>query len=132
MAVPDRTVPSDSEANPLAPPSYRDDDDDDAQSAIALDTTIPTRAKIKRNRRKCVCCGLKYVHKLRDRCESNRWYYFSCTLFCKALGIVTLIFVVWNGFKLIRWAITVSASSTIIQQTLNLINILCLACTHRP
>lgn len=33
--------------------------------------------------------------------------YSSCGLFWKAIGIVLLIFAVWNGFKLARWALTV-------------------------
>jgi hypothetical protein len=34
-------------------------------------------------------------------------WYSSCGLFWKAIGIVLLLFTLWNGFKLIKWAITV-------------------------
>ncbi|KLO19463.1 hypothetical protein SCHPADRAFT_843310 [Schizopora paradoxa] len=80
--------------NPLAPPSYRDDSDDDAESAIglttAIDTEIPMPRKTKRKKNCCMCCGL------------------NCALFCKALGIVVVIFTVWNLFKFARWMMTPS------------------------
>lgn len=34
----------------------------------------------------------------------------SCSLFCKALGIVIAAVVLWNAFKLLRWALAVRSS----------------------
>ncbi|KAI5121974.1 hypothetical protein M0805_002044 [Coniferiporia weirii] len=84
-----RAVPSESGVNSPAPPAYRDDEFD-SESAIGLDTSINVPHRQKRKRNCCMCCGL------------------NCTLFCKAFGIVVLLFVVWNGIKLIKWAITPS------------------------
>jgi len=57
------------------------DGDDDSESLAP--------AKHKRRRPGCcICCGL------------------DCTLFWKAFGIVLAGFVLWNSFKLIRWATT--------------------------
>jgi len=80
-------------ANPLAaPPAYRDEVDEENEIGLtgpALDTEIPAPTrKTKRERKCCVCCGL------------------NCGLFCKALGIVVLIFIAWNTIKLIKWAVT--------------------------
>lgn len=36
----------------------------------------------------------------------------SCTLFWKAFGIVLLGFTLWNGFKLIQWAMKVGVHPT--------------------
>jgi len=65
------------------------DDDDDVSM---LDTQIPGIVRPKRPKRKgcCVCCGL------------------NCSLFWKAFGIVLLLLTLWNGFKLIKWAVTPS------------------------
>ncbi|KAH8119636.1 hypothetical protein DFH11DRAFT_1566159 [Phellopilus nigrolimitatus] len=84
-----RTVPSKPDANPLAPPSYRDDDCD-TESAIGLDTSLSMPKRTKRKRNFCICCGI------------------NCSLFCKALGVVLLIFTIWNGIKLAKWALTPS------------------------
>lgn len=87
-------VPSEpgSQANPLAPPPYRDDDCD-RESAIVLDTTID-RPKRKRSLFKgcCVCCG------------------FNCGRFCLALGIVILGYLAWSLVKLTWWAVTPAPS----------------------
>ncbi|KAL5506912.1 hypothetical protein ACEPAH_6368 [Sanghuangporus vaninii] len=86
-----RKVPTEPTAtnDSLAPPAYRDDDCD-TESAIGLDTSISMPMRIRRKKSCCVCCGL------------------NCGLFCKALGIVILIFTIWNGFKLVRWLLTPS------------------------
>ncbi|KAF7361959.1 hypothetical protein MVEN_00540900 [Mycena venus] len=71
------------------PSAYRDvEGNEEAISLINTDITV-TRPKRKRAKC-CMCCGL------------------DCSLFWKAFGIVVGIFVVWNGFKLIKWALTPS------------------------
>ncbi|KAL5528044.1 hypothetical protein ACEPAF_7180 [Sanghuangporus sanghuang] len=71
----------------LAPPAYRDGDCD-TESAIGIDTSMSMPTLIRLKKSCCVCCG--------------------CGLFCKALGIVILIFTIWNGFTLVRWLLTPS------------------------
>ncbi|KAJ6586817.1 hypothetical protein DFH09DRAFT_235276 [Mycena vulgaris] len=75
------------------PPVYRDQQDIDGDDAEAI-SLINTEIRVSRPKRQrakcCVCCGL------------------NCGLFWKAFGIVVAIFAVWNGFKLIRWAVTAS------------------------
>ncbi|KAJ7346507.1 hypothetical protein DFH08DRAFT_914574 [Mycena albidolilacea] len=69
------------------PATYRDiEGNEEAISLINTDITV-TRPKRKRAKC-CMCCGL------------------DCGLFWKAFGIVVAIFAIWNGFKLVRWAMT--------------------------
>ncbi|KAJ7262285.1 hypothetical protein B0H12DRAFT_1201414 [Mycena haematopus] len=70
------------------PTTYRDIEGN--EEAISLiNTERVTRPKRKRAQC-CICCGI------------------NCGLFWKAFGIVVAIFLAWNAFKLIRWAITPS------------------------
>ncbi|ESK92964.1 hypothetical protein Moror_9037 [Moniliophthora roreri MCA 2997] len=71
-------------------PAYQDEPMRDGEEAVALlDTEIPTqRPKRKRQSGCCVCCGV------------------DLGLFCKALGIVTLLFMLYGAIKLIIWAVS--------------------------
>ncbi|KDQ53513.1 hypothetical protein JAAARDRAFT_209876 [Jaapia argillacea MUCL 33604] len=76
-----------------SPARYSDDDAEmgAASRVAALDTDIPgARQKRKRAKECCVCCGLR------------------CGLFWKAFGIVCLIFLLWNTFKITKYAMTPS------------------------
>ncbi|EJD03423.1 uncharacterized protein FOMMEDRAFT_168371 [Fomitiporia mediterranea MF3/22] len=86
-----RKVPTEPTANnnPLAPPAYRDDECD-SESTIGLDTSINMPTRTRRKKSCCVCCGM------------------NCGLFCKALGIVILIFTIWNTIKFAKWMMTPS------------------------
>ncbi|EPQ57512.1 hypothetical protein GLOTRDRAFT_99434 [Gloeophyllum trabeum ATCC 11539] len=68
-----------------SPPAY----DESVPAINQLDTDIPAaRPKRRRSKQFCMCCGL------------------NCGIFWKAFGIVLGIFVLWNGVKLIIWAMT--------------------------
>ncbi|TDL25982.1 hypothetical protein BD410DRAFT_783986 [Rickenella mellea] len=91
-----KQLPSESETAGTfpAPPSYRDepasDDDIGLTNGAYMDTEIPAvrRSKTRRPKSCCVCCGI------------------NCGLFWKAFGIVLLLVIIWNTFKLVRWAMT--------------------------
>ncbi|TFK44266.1 hypothetical protein BDQ12DRAFT_701788 [Crucibulum laeve] len=73
-----------------SPPAYRDavSPNDEAGMAL-LNTELPT-TNTRRTRKKgcCVCFGI------------------NCSLFCKALGIVTLLFTLYGAARLLWWAFT--------------------------
>ncbi|KAI0766866.1 hypothetical protein BD413DRAFT_480510 [Trametes elegans] len=62
-------------------------DEEAADGASLLDTTLPSgRPKRQRKRDCCVCCGMR------------------CGLFWKAFGIVLLLFLGWQAIRLTFWA----------------------------
>ncbi|KAF9264262.1 hypothetical protein L218DRAFT_926655 [Marasmius fiardii PR-910] len=72
------------------PPRYRDEpseDDEENATLLRLDTELPARRPRTRRIGCCTCCP-------------------NVGLFCKALGIVTLVFTVYGAFKLIVWAVS--------------------------
>ncbi|KAL0581869.1 hypothetical protein V5O48_000237 [Marasmius crinis-equi] len=78
------------------PPAYQDEPnerDEEGAGLLNVDTQLPTqRPKRKRPSNCCVCCGV------------------NIGLFCKALGIVTLLFTAYGAIKLIIWVVTPSPS----------------------
>lgn len=76
------------------PPSYADDPnarDEEGARLLGVDTELPSsRPRRKRQSTCCVCCGVNFG------------------LFCKALGIVTLLFTLYGAAKLIIWAVSPS------------------------
>lgn len=88
-------VPSDEEGRvALRDAPYRDDGDDGnrgGEERVGLLNTegeTPLKPKRKRQSTCCVCCGVNFG------------------LFCKALGIVTLLFTIYGAVKLIIWAVS--------------------------
>ncbi|KAL0059289.1 hypothetical protein AAF712_013977 [Marasmius tenuissimus] len=78
------------------PPSYADDPnvrDEEGARLLGVDTELPSsRPRRKRKGTCCVCCGV------------------DIGLFCKALGIVTLLFTIYGAVKLIIWAVSPDAT----------------------
>ncbi|KAJ7774135.1 hypothetical protein DFH07DRAFT_800493 [Mycena maculata] len=88
-----KQVPTEEEGRvALGSPSvYRDEPEvagGDVEAISLLNTNIPVTRPKRKRAKCCVCCGL------------------DCGLFWKAFGIVCALFVLWNTFKLIRWAVT--------------------------
>ncbi|KAF7984221.1 hypothetical protein HWV62_16022 [Athelia sp. TMB] len=81
-----RELPADEEgavrlpASPNTQPRELDD-------VSMVDTTLPRPRRAKR-RACCMCCGV------------------DCTIFWKAIGIVVLLFTLWNSIKLVKWLLT--------------------------
>ncbi|KAK7035245.1 hypothetical protein VNI00_012012 [Paramarasmius palmivorus] len=76
-----------------AAPTYRDEPAREGEEGVALlDTELPTTQRPKRKRQggccACICCGV------------------NLSLFCKALGIATLLFTLYGAIKLIMWAVS--------------------------
>ncbi|KAJ7594788.1 hypothetical protein C8J56DRAFT_855302 [Mycena floridula] len=84
-----KSVSNDEGRLSLASPAYRDVDGGEEEEGVSLlDTALPShRPKRVRAKGCCLCCGL------------------DCTLFCKALGIVTAVFLLWYGLKFVIWAV---------------------------
>ncbi|KAI0656535.1 hypothetical protein C8Q70DRAFT_1056459 [Cubamyces menziesii] len=82
-------VPTDEEGLGHGPVALQspNTDEDAADGASLLDTTLPSgRPKRQKKADCCVCCGMR------------------CGLFWKAFGIVTLLFLGWQAIKLAIWA----------------------------